>query len=109
MDIEVHIGSSFVTRLPVYRHSRIISVMARGWESKSVEDQQAEATRDKAKAKTQLTPAEVVRERELQGLRLSRARVLHQFESARDPRYRATLEKALAELDRRIQLLQAPA
>ena len=58
--------------------------MARGWESKSVEDQQAEAARNKPAPKTQLTPTQVVCERELQGLRLSRARVLHQLDAARD-------------------------
>jgi hypothetical protein len=83
--------------------------MARGWESKSVEDQQAEAARNKPAPKTQLTPAQVVCERELQGLRLSRARVLHQLDAARDPRHRKMLEDALAELDRRIQALQASA
>jgi hypothetical protein len=83
--------------------------MARGWESKSVEDQQAEAARNKPAPKTQLTPAQVVCERELQGLRLSRARVLHQLDAARDPRLRLMLQEALAELDRRIQALQASA
>lgn len=83
--------------------------MARGWESKSVEDQQAEASRDKASPKKHLTPEQVVRLRELEGLRLSRARLLQQIDSARNPRHRQMLEDALAELDRRIEALQASA
>jgi hypothetical protein len=83
--------------------------MARGWESKSVEEQQAEASHDQAAHKKRLTPDEGVRERQLEGLRLSRARVLQQIDSARGPRHRQMLEDALAELDRRIQALQTSA
>jgi hypothetical protein len=83
--------------------------MARGWESKSVEDQQAEASRDKASPKKHLTPDQAIREKQLEGIRLSRARVLQQLEAAHDPRHRRMLEDALAELDRRIQALQASA
>jgi hypothetical protein len=83
--------------------------MARGWESKSVEDQQAEASRDKASPKARLAPAQVAQEQQLQGLRLSRARVVQQLTAARDPSHRLMLERALAELDRRIETLQPPA
>ena len=83
--------------------------MARGWESKSVEDQQAEASRDNASPKKRLTADEVVRARQLEGMRLSRARVVQQLEFARDPRHRLMLQDALAELDRRIQALQTSA
>ena len=83
--------------------------MARGWESKSVEDQQAEASRDKTSHKKRLAPAQVVQEQQLEGLRLSRARVVRQLAAARDPRHRLMLERALAELDRRIETLQPPA
>ena len=51
----------------------------------------------------------MIRERQLEGLRLSRASVLQQIDSARDPRHRQMLEDALAELDRRIQALQTSA
>ena len=80
--------------------------MARGWESKSIEDQQAEASRDKASPKKHLTPDQVIRERQLEGMRLSRARVQQQLDSASDPRHRTMLQQALAELDRRIEGLR---
>lgn len=83
--------------------------MARGWESKSVEDQQAEASRDKASPRRPLTPDQVVRETKLEGIRLSRARVLQQLATSRDPRHRRMLEDALAELDRRLLALRTPA
>ena len=76
--------------------------MARGWESKSVEEQQAEAALKKRPANKKLSPQEAVRVRQLEGLRLSRQRVLQQLENARDARLRQMLEEALAELDRQI-------
>jgi hypothetical protein len=83
--------------------------MARGWESKSVEDQQADASRDKASPRRLLTPDQVVRETKLEGIRLSRARVLQQLAATHDPRHRRMLEDALAELDRRLLALRTPA
>jgi hypothetical protein len=41
--------------------------------------------------------------RQLEGLRLSRQRVLQQLSAAHDPRHRQILEQALADLDRRIE------
>jgi hypothetical protein len=80
--------------------------MARGWESKSVEAQQDEKFQNSAPSRAPLTPEEIVRQRRLQGVRLSRTRVLHQLELAREPRLRQMLQDALAELDRRIQDLE---
>ena len=82
--------------------------MARGWESKSVEEQQAEAGQPAApddSRKPQLTPEEQGRERERQGLALARKRVLQQLEAAADPRYAELLRRSLAELDARIARL----
>jgi hypothetical protein len=76
--------------------------MARGWESKSVEDQQAEATQKSAKPGRKLTAAEAAREREKEGLRLSRSRILQQLASSQNPRHRKVLEDALAELDEKL-------
>jgi hypothetical protein len=99
-----------VTSVMLLRHTCIITwVMARGWESKSVEDQQADASRDKASPRRLLTPDQVVRETKLEGIRLSRARVLQQLAATHDPRHRRMLEDALAELDRRLLALRTPA
>ena len=77
--------------------------MARGWESKSVEEQQAEAATRARPASKKLSPQEAAHLRQLEGLRLSRRRVLQQLENVRDPRLRQILEQALAHLDRQIE------
>ena len=73
--------------------------MARGWESKSVEAQQAEAGEKSAKPRVKMSPeqAAVVREREK--LRLARQTVLQQLQAASHERHREQLKKALADLD----------
>jgi len=76
--------------------------MARGWESKSVEAQQAEAAENKKEPKHRLTAEQAVRVRQREGLQLSRKRVLQQLETAHDPRRREMLTAALAELDEQI-------
>jgi hypothetical protein len=74
--------------------------MARGWESKGVEEQigAAEAARA-ARERRHLTPGEVEVETRRDGLVLARARIARDLEAAHDPRYRAMLERALAHLD----------
>ena len=71
--------------------------MARGWESKSVESQQSENVA--AQGKKKLSAEEIERQRKRESLELSRARVLHDLESARTDVHRAALENALAFLD----------
>lgn len=74
--------------------------MARGWESKSVEDQidAAKADRD-AQIEPRLTQ-EQREQRELkQSLRLSRAQTLRRLKAATNDRYRAQLQSALDHLD----------
>jgi hypothetical protein len=83
--------------------------MARGWESKSVEAQQAEAGQNLDQKGERLTPEQIVKKKQLEGLVLSRSNVAHQLEAAHDPRHRRMLEDALAELDRRIKALKASA
>jgi hypothetical protein len=75
--------------------------MARGWESKSVEQQQEMVTSD-GRAKARLTPEEIAAEKRREALRLSRRWVLQQLEVATNPRHREMLEAALAELDRKL-------
>jgi len=83
--------------------------VARGWESKSVESQIEDAEDRPRSPQRRLSPEEIERQRKLDGLRLSRTRVAHDLEAARDPRYRAQLEAALAYLDREIAALDAGA
>jgi len=73
--------------------------VARGWESKSVEEQQAQAVSIASPAKPPLTPAQVASQRRKQGLMLSRQHVLRQLEAVQSPRHREILQSALADLD----------
>ena len=74
--------------------------MARGWESKSVEEQIDMAGTFRANtAVKQLTPAALEATRKRESLLLSRIRVVRELENAQNPRYKAVLTKALAELD----------
>ena len=76
--------------------------MARGWESKSVEQQQAEAIDKSAKKRSPMSPEEASRWRKKESLRLSRQRVLQQLDASQNPRHRKLLEDALADLDERL-------
>jgi len=78
--------------------------MARGWESKSVEAQQAEAgDQSNQKRSKKMSPAEAAVLREKESLRLSRQRVVQQLQVSQNPRHRAGLEQALADLDAKLK------
>ena len=81
--------------------------MARGWESKSVEEQMdtAKADRD-AQVKPRLSVEDRERHTRMQSLRLSRARIVSLMESTRSERYRSQLERTLAELDGQLRELE---
>jgi hypothetical protein len=77
--------------------------MARGWESKSVEEQQAEArTTSPSPTRKPRTSEEIAKQRQEDALRLSRSRIVQQLEAAQNPNYRESLEAALADLDRQL-------
>ena len=78
--------------------------MARGWESKSVEDQigAAEAERE-IRARRQLTDEQREESEQRQSLMLSRALILSRIKAARDPRYRAQLQVALDQLEAQLR------
>ena len=77
--------------------------MARGWESKSVEAQQAEASeRSSQSHRKQLSPEEIALARRQALLQLSRKQVIRQLEAASNPKQRSMLEAALADLERQI-------
>lgn len=81
--------------------------MARGWESKSVEAQQAEASDKSAKPKARLTADAAARLRKRETLRLSRQRVLQQLEATQNPRHRQLLQDELDDLDQKLSHLQS--
>jgi hypothetical protein len=76
--------------------------MARGWESKSVEAQQAEAAEKSAKPRPPMSAEESARFREKKSLRLSRQRVLQQLEASTNPRHRKMLQDSLADLEEKL-------
>ena len=79
--------------------------MSRGWESKSVEEQQAEAAASKNQPKLRLTLEQVAQKQEKESLLLSRKRMQEQIASARHTRHRQMLQEALADLDAKIAQL----
>jgi hypothetical protein len=82
--------------------------MARGWESKSVEDQigAAEAERE-LRDRHQLSTEEREQSERRQSLLLSRSLVLARMKAVRDPRYHAQLKVALDQLDERLRQLSS--
>ena len=81
--------------------------MARGWESKSVEDQMDNAKADRdAQVKPRLSVEDRERDTRTQSLRLSRARIVGLLKSTRSERYRAQLEQTLEELDAQLRELE---
>lgn len=82
------------------------NVMARGWESKAVEDQIADAEASRRRVRgAELTAAERERHQQRMNLALSRARLLQDLESATDVRYRELLERSLADVDAALERL----
>ena len=76
--------------------------MARGWESKSVEQQQEEMSEQPKTARAPISPNEQQRNRKRESLLLSRKRLTQQLQAAGNPHHRQMLEQAIAELDRQL-------
>ena len=72
--------------------------MARGWESKSVEEQQA-AANTKGELQQRLTAQQAAVKQRAEALNLSRRRVLQQLQTVQNPRHRQMLEAAISDLD----------
>jgi hypothetical protein len=81
--------------------------MARGWESKSVEAQQEEASTKPAHSRPAMSPEEAARWREKENLRLARQGVLQQMQATQNPRHRKLLEDSLADLNEKLRVLGA--
>jgi len=79
--------------------------MARGWESKSVELQQSDRTDGSQTKREVLSTVEQEVNRQREGLLLSRKRTEALLQSATHPRHREMIEKALAEIDRKLAAL----
>lgn len=85
--------------------------MARGWESKAVEEQaemaeMAEAAQLRINAEQNALSSEAVeRIRKVEGLRLTRSNLLEQLSKARTVAHRQILHQALRELDEQLAAL----
>jgi hypothetical protein len=77
--------------------------MARGWESKSIEDQIEEARRSQGDAEGQVQSTEE-RERELkiESLKLERSRLLEQLTRARSEAYQRMIRQSLKAIEEEI-------
>jgi hypothetical protein len=74
--------------------------MARGWESKSVEDQINERDAEAERlGKQEASPVDIEQKAKREGILLARARTASVLESARDERYQALLKRTLDYLD----------
>lgn len=78
--------------------------MARGWESKSVEEQQSQAVASLANA-LPLSQRERTFRHEKESLEMSLSRVAHQLEEAQNPLHRKMLEQARSHLEDQIRRL----
>lgn len=80
--------------------------MARGWESKSVEAQIEMAEQHSATVRARILSEEsldLLRKKE--SILMSRTRVVRDLENAQNPRYKAVLCKALADLNAQLSTL----
>lgn len=74
--------------------------MARGWESKSLEDQIGEAeARNEARRKPRLTSDETERIKRKESLLLERTRIMREMERAYMRRHLVFLERGLAHIE----------
>jgi hypothetical protein len=78
--------------------------MARGFESKSVEQQQQDAEERRSTAKrVKLSADQIEADRKREGLLLQRTRILREIESSSSPRHRETLRGGLKYLESQLK------
>lgn len=81
--------------------------MARGWESKSVEDQIGDAEAKKeARHRRRLTPEETEHLKRKEALMLERARIIREMERAYKRRHLVILERGLAHIEAELAKLE---
>jgi len=82
--------------------------MARGWESKSVEDQVEEAQRSQVETDWQFrTPEERERRLKVETMTLERSRLAEQLERARSEKHRRMIQQSLNAIEAEIAALSA--
>ena len=89
--------------------NRLKLAMARGWESKAVEEQiqaQGSQLRINSDSRDPLTPAQSDARRRREVLVLSRVRVQTDIKASQQGRYQDQLHRALADLDAQISALK---
>lgn len=81
--------------------------MARGWESKGVEEQVNSRSPGPVRhsGRPPINPEQQAIESERRSIELSRTRVLQDLEAATNPRYRELLQRSLAFLDEKLAQL----
>jgi hypothetical protein len=82
--------------------------MARGWESKSVEEQQSEFAKSAFTEKAQVSEEARRRTAAVQSLRLQRARVAGELAQSENPRFLELKRQELEHLDRELAKLAGP-
>lgn len=83
--------------------------MARGWESKSVEEQiSAAEDRQHATATAAVKASDIERRKRKQGLLLERGRITREMEQSHNGRYIVLLERSLAHIDAELARLEPP-
>jgi hypothetical protein len=82
--------------------------MARGWESKSVEDQMEEARRSQGVAEGRVqSPEAKERERKIESLKLERSRLTEQLNRARSEAHQRMIRQSLEAIEEEIATLIA--
>jgi len=89
-------------RLFSRRLSSHAEAMARGWESKSVEEQMENARQKKQDAAAVHSTRPVHHSRQHENLVLARARLVKDLETTSNPRYKQFLEASLVDIDKQI-------
>ncbi len=82
--------------------------MARGWESKSVEEQQSQSSEPLSKEdqQRQKKALNADKARSIQALTLTRARIMEQLERSTNDRYKELLNRELAHVDGELATLK---
>jgi hypothetical protein len=80
--------------------------MARGWESKSVEEQQAEFTKSNTTNAKKKSPVEQERARQVKTLQLTRQYIQQQLERSQNERHKQMLNQEIQHLDSQIAAVQ---
>jgi hypothetical protein len=82
--------------------------MARGWESKSVEEQIGQAQeRQSTDPRRSLTTSELKRQKRKESLLIERRRLLREMEQGHKKRYLMLMERTLAHVDRELEKIES--